>query len=152
METTIQMLDERTDQAARQMLQKVVERKRKFDRYKARHLAVMWAGVFVSFFYLIYLYYTVMEPYSYSFASMFSAFASNSVNLYLLFLAGGLYGTMNLFKEKKDKAEKEYHALRCEIVDRSKDLWKKEEEWKNRHIVFEMMKKNYDINLYHENK
>jgi hypothetical protein len=152
METSIKMLDGRTDQAARQMLQKVVERKRKFDKYKARHLAVMWAGVFVSFFYLIYLYYTVMEPYSYSFASMFSAFASNSANLYLLFLAGGLYGTMNLFKQKKDKAEKEYHALRCEIVDRSKDLWKKEEEWKNRHIVFEMMKKNYDINLYHENK
>ena len=51
-----------------------------------------------------------------------------------------------------DKAEKEYQLLRCEIITKSKLLWEKESEWKNRHKVFEMMKKNYDINLYHENK
>ncbi|MEW8986220.1 MAG: DUF2663 family protein, partial [Bacillus sp. (in: firmicutes)] len=62
------------------------------------------------------------------------------------------YGLMNLFRNKRDKAEKEFHALRCEIIDKSKDLWRKEEAWSNRHLVFEMMKKNYDINLFHENK
>nr|WP_193750923.1 DUF2663 family protein [Bacillus coahuilensis] len=41
--------------------------------------------------------------------------------------------------------------MRKEIVDRSKDLWK-EQRWNDRHIVFEHMKKNYDINLYHESK
>ena len=64
----------------------------------------------------------------------------------------GLFGLMNVFRQKRDKAEKEFHLLRCEIIDKSKDLWGKEDQWKNRHIVFEMMKKNYDINLYHENK
>jgi hypothetical protein len=59
---------------------------------------------------------------------------------------------MNIFREKKEKAEKEFHALRCEIIDKSKDLWKKEESWTSRHLVFEMMKKTFDINLYHENK
>ena len=59
---------------------------------------------------------------------------------------------MNVLKQQKDKKEKEYQELRCEIVNRSKDLWKKEEHWKNRHIDFEAMKKTYDINLYHEKK
>jgi len=152
MESSIIMLDERTDKATKQMLQKVVERKQKFDTITFRHLLVLWTTVFAAFFYILFLYKTVAAPYSYSFAAMFSAFVDQTFNLYALVLIGGLYGLMNLLREKKDKAEKEYHALRCEIIDKSKDLWKEEEAWKNRHTVFEMMKKNYDINLYHENK
>lgn len=152
MELSIKMLDNRTDEATKQMLQKVVERKRKFDKLKLRHLIVMWMTIFIAFFYFVYLYYTLFSPYSYSFAAMFSIFVHKSSNLYLLVMVVGLYGLMNMLKTKKDKAEKEFHALRCEIIDKSKDLWKKEEEWKNRHTVFEIMKANYDINLYHENK
>lgn len=152
MEAPIISLDDRTDQATRQMLQKVVERKKKFDVLKTRHAIVMWATVFLAFFYFYYVYKTVMFPYSYSFAAMFSAFVNASTNFYLLAVIIGLYGLMNLLRDKREKAEKEFHALRCEIIDKSKDLWKKEEEWKNRHLVFEMMKKNFDINLYHENK
>ncbi|MBS4191069.1 YpbF family protein [Bacillus sp. FJAT-49705] len=152
MESSIKLLDDRTDQATRQMLQKVVERKRKFDKYKMRHLIIMWATVFLSFFYFFYIYQTIMKPYSYSFSSMFSTYVNHSANLYYLIFIVGLYGLMNLLQEKREKAEKEYHGLRCEIIDKSKDLWKKEDEWKNRHTVFEMMKANYDINLYHENK
>lgn len=152
MEASIKLLDDRTDQATRQMLQKVVERKRKFDQFKLRHFIVMWTTVFMAFFYFIYIYQTVLEPYSYSFAAMFSTYVNQSANLYFLVATVGLFGLMNLLKEKREKAEKEYHALRCEIIDKSKDLWKKEDEWKNRHTVFEMMKMDYDINLYHENK
>lgn len=152
MESSIKMLDDRTDQATRQMLQKVVERKKKFDTFKQRHLITMWATMFLSFIYLFYIYKTVMEPFSYSFSAMFSVFVNEKANLYFLILTVGLYGLMNLLREKREKAEKEYHALRCEIIDKSKDLWKKEDEWKNRHVVYEMMKANYDINLYHENK
>jgi lysylphosphatidylglycerol synthetase-like protein (DUF2156 family) len=151
-ESSIKKLDERTDQATRQMLQKVVERKRKFDTFSFRHLIVLWLTIFSAFIYIFFLYKTIAVPYSYSFAAMFSAFVSQSFNMYALVFIGGLYGLMNLLREKKDKAEKEYHALRCEIIDKSKDLWKQEDAWKNRHIVFEMMKKNYDINLFHENK
>ncbi|MFE8702641.1 YpbF family protein [Cytobacillus sp. FJAT-54145] len=152
MESAIILLDDRTDQATKQMLNKVVEKKRKFDTFKYRHLLAMWATVFTSFIYFYYIYKTVMIPYSYSFASMFSAYVNNSINFYMIVFVVGLYGLMNLLREKREKFEKEYHALRCEIIDKSKDLWKQEEQWKNRHLVFEMMKKNYDINLYHENK
>ena len=152
MESSIIMLDERTDQATRKMLQKVVERKQKYDRLKSRHLVVMWSTILISFFYFIYLYYYLFQPYSYSFSAIFSSYVNQSSNLYLLIFIIGLYGYMNLIRGKRDKAEKEFHALRCEIIDKSKDLWKKEDEWKNRHIVFEMMKETFDINLFHENK
>jgi len=152
MESSIKMLDERTDQATRRMLQKVVERKEKYDRLASRHLIVMWSAILISFFYFIYLYYFLFQPYSYSFSAIFSSYVNQTSNLYLLIFIIGLYGYMNLIRGKRDKAEKEFHTLRCEIIDKSKDLWKKEDQWKNRHIVFEMMKENFDINLFHENK
>ncbi|MEH7441734.1 YpbF family protein [Bacillus sp. JJ1122] len=152
MEPEITKLDDRTDHATKKMLNNLIDRKRKFDKYKSRHLLSVWITIGLITLYFYYLYVTVMQPYSYSFAEIFSVYVQNSANLYFLILTVGTYGLMILLKEKREKAEKEYHALRCEIVDRSKDLWKKEEEWKNRHVVFEMMKKAYDINLYHENK
>jgi hypothetical protein len=152
MEQDIVNLDDRTDPATKKMLQNLIDRKKKFDKYKSRHLFSVWVTIGLISLYFCYLYVSVMKPYSYSFAEIFSVFVQNSANLYFLILTVGTYGLMILLKEKREKAEKEYHGLRCEIVDRSKDLWKKEEEWKNRHIVFEMMKKRFDINLYHENK
>ena len=152
MESSIIRLDERTDQATRKVLQKVVERKQRYEQLKSRHLIVMWSTILISFFYFIYLYYYLFQPYSYSFSAIFSSYVNQSSNLYMLIFVIGLYGFMNLIRGKRDKAEKEFHALRCEIIDKSKDLWKKEDEWKNRHIVFEMMKENFDINLFHENK
>ncbi len=152
MESPIQMLDERTDQATKKMLLKVVDRKQKFDRLEKRHLLVLWSTIFITFCYFLYLYFFLFEPYSYSFAVMFSIFVSKTSNVFMLMLVMGLYGYMNLLRQKRDKAEKEFHALRCEIIDKSKDLWRKEDQWQNRHLVFDMMKNNYDINLFHENK
>lgn len=151
MEITIVNL-EYTDQATKQMLQKVVERKKKYDSLHLKHLIVMWAFILISFFYVYYVYRTVIIPYQYSFAEIFSSYVGNSFHLYALIVVGGLFGFMNLLREKRDKAETEFHALRCEIIDKSTDLWKDKEAWENRHKVFEIMKKEYDINLYHENK
>lgn len=151
MEESIKNLDERTDPATKELLQKVVMKKQKFDRYKKRHHYSIWCTMLLMTLYLIYLKMTVVQT-SVHFAAMFSAYVNDSINLYFLVLTVGSFGLMNLLKEKREKAEKEYHDLRCEIIDRSKDLWKKEDEWKNRHLVFEMMKQKYDINLYHESK
>ena len=141
-----------TDEATKQMLQNVVKRKRKFDRYKLWHLIILWTTVLFSLLYIALIYKEVVNPYSYSFAAMFSAFLGLSMNEWALVFLFALFGYMNVLKKKVDKYEKEYHLLRCEIIDKAKDLWRTEEEWKNRHLVFEMMKAKYDINLYHENK
>lgn len=152
MDKPILMLDEKTDHATKVMLQNVVKRKRKFDEYCKKHLYTMWLTLICASVYFVYLYQTVVFPYSYSFSKMFSAFIQNSFHLFALIFLMGLFGYMNLLKEKRDKAEKEFHALRCEIIDKSKDLWHTDEAWNERHRVFDMMQKNYDINLYHENK
>lgn len=152
MESPILLLDDQTDPATKKILENVVKRKKKFDFYKQRHNKTIWITVLLVSIFFIYIYFTVAKPYSYSFAAMFSAFVNDTNNLLLLVVTVGMYGYMNLLKGKMDKAEKEFHDLRCEIVDRSKDLWRKEEAWNNRHLVFEMMKKQYDINLYHEKK
>jgi hypothetical protein len=151
LDTPIRLL-ENTDEATKQTLENVRKRKAKFDKFNRYHKQSIWGTIILASLFLIYLYNTVVSVYSYSFAAMFSGFVNDSNNLTFLVCCVGMYGGMNLLKEKKDKAEKEYQDLRCEIVDRSKDFWKKEEEWKNRHIVFETMKKHYDINLYHEKK
>jgi hypothetical protein len=152
MEQPIFMLDDKTDPATKQMLENVVKRKRKFDDFKWNHNLSILLTLTITTCFLLYLYKTIISNYSYSFLEMFSVFLQRDFNLWFLVTTIGMYGLMNFLKTKREKAEKEYHALRCEIVDRSKDLWKKEEEWKSRHLVFEMMKEKYDINLYHENK
>ncbi|WP_409270500.1 YpbF family protein [Neobacillus sp. SCS-31] len=152
MENSIKMLDHRTDHATRQMLENVVKRKRKFEKAKSRHHMAIFATLVMASAFLAYLYTGVIQEYSYSVYAMFSAFVRKSASVYFLVGTVSLYGLMIMLKEQRDKKEKEYHDLRCEIVDRSKDLWKKEDEWKSRHIVFEMMKREFDINLYHEKK
>ncbi|WP_062356251.1 YpbF family protein [Bacillus kwashiorkori] len=152
MDEIIKNLNDWTDEATKQMLQSVVKKKRKFDKLKIRHLLVMWITMFFALMFSYYLYKTVYLPYSYSFAAMFSAFVNNSYNGVLLVFIISLYGFMNVLKQKVDKIEGEFHALRCEIIDKSKDLWKSDEAWRKRHEVFYLLKNHYDINLFHENK
>lgn len=152
MDEAIKNLDRWTDEATKQMLQSVINKKRKFDRLRFYHLLVMGITIGIFLLYLFFLYTNIFLPNSHSFAAMFSAFVNQPTNVYLLLFSFGLFGYMNLLKEKVDKLETEYHALRCEIIDKSKDLWRSDEAWEKRHIVFRLLKEKYDINLYHENK
>lgn len=151
MDHSIAMLDE-TDQATKKMLQNVINRKRKFDYLKRKHYWTTIVSLILGFLLIVYLYYFVVQPYSYSFFAMFSYFVSKPTSFVYFALVFGMYGYMLVLKKKADKAEKEFHALRCEIVDKSKDLWKQESAWKHRHVIFKVMKDQYDINLFHENK
>ncbi|AIM15472.1 YpbF family protein [Neobacillus sedimentimangrovi] len=151
MDNPIRLL-EHTDEATKQMLENLRKRKKKFDDAERWHYISIYITLLVAFNFFIYFYFTIAKFYSYSFFAMFSAAINDQINILLMASVIIGLGAMNVLRQQKEKKEKEYHDLRAEIVDKSKDLWKKEEEWKNRHIVFEMMKKNYDINLYHEKK
>ncbi|GIN85631.1 hypothetical protein J6TS2_20170 [Heyndrickxia sporothermodurans] len=140
-----------TDQATKQMLQNLVDRKIKFERLKQFHILLLWISVFYSFTCLYLMYNHILKPYSYSFAHIFSIIVGENRHLFFLFIAIAAFGATKVLYEKKEKAEKEYHELRCEIIDRSKDLWKNE-AWISRNVIFEMMKAKYNINLYHESK
>lgn len=152
MEPSILKIGDWTDQATKQLLQLAVNKKRKFEKFKRYHLFIVWWTIISAFLTLVYLNEVVIEPYSDSFQIMISVFVESELHLYMVLIVGGSFGAMNVLQKKKKKAEDEYHALRREIVDRSKYLWKKEEAWKKRHLVYDMMKKEFKINLYHETK
>ena len=152
MEAIRSSADHITDEATKVILNNVVKRKKKYDHYKSRHFISVYLTLGLAGVFLYYIYRTVISPYAYSFYEMYEQFFQNPVHLLGTIILAGVYGSMLYFKKKMDKAEMEFHALRCEIVDRSKDLWKSESAWKNRHIVFQKMKDMYDINLFHENK
>lgn len=143
---------ENTDPATKQMLENLRKRKEKFDFAQRNHYFSIYGTTIFAFIFISYFYFAIAKYYSYSFFALFSASINNHKAIVLFAITIICYGAMNLLRQQKEKKEKEYQELRAEIVDRSKDLWKREEEWRNRHIVFEMMKKNYDINLYHEKK
>ncbi len=152
MEAQIHDMDEYTDEATKVMLKNVVKRKHKFDHYKSRHFLFIYFTLGLIAILVVYVYKRIVPLYSYSFMSMFHYFFENKFIISCILLLAFVYGGMLYYKKKMDKAEKEFHALRCEIIDRSKDLWKNESAWKNRHLIFNKFKDLYDINLFHENK
>ncbi|MEJ9211380.1 DUF2663 family protein [Bacillus smithii] len=151
MNSVLLMLDDGTDEATKQMLQNLIERKRKLDKLHKKQM------FFLSLFFLytilfIYLFYKkLLIPYSDSAFQIISSFFDSRMMMLLLLAGAALLGAVKIFRDQKDKAEEEFHALRCEIIDKSKDLWKND-AWENRHKIFEMMEKNFGINLYHESK
>lgn len=151
MESVIQTLDKHTDDATKKTLQLLVAKKRKFDQFKKREWRWRLSTFFTLGLFLIYIYYFIVGQ-STSYSEMFAYFFDRSIHLPIVMFIGCQIGMIKYLLYKKDKAEKEYHELRKEMVKRSDDYWSQPEEWKQRHQVFEMMKREFDINLYHETK
>ncbi|NUK31224.1 YpbF family protein [Parageobacillus sp. VR-IP] len=138
------------DEVTRQMLIGVIEKKQKWERLKKKvfSLQLVTFGGFALF--SIYILFYLIFP-SGTWAELINGFLGKTVHLYILLLLFTSYWAVLYYKGKCDKAEEEFHSLRCEIIQKSIDLWKDEQQWKERHKLFEMMKKEYDINLYYEN-
>lgn len=151
MEPIIKMLNHHTDEATKQTLQLLVNKKRKQDTFKKREWRWrMFCCVTVGFF-LAYVYFYIFHQ-SPSYSASISYFFDRSVHFWMVMFIAFQLGMIKYLLYKKDKAEKEYHELRKEMVKRSDDYWSKPTDWKQRHHVFDMMKKEFDINLYHETK
>lgn len=139
-----------TDQTTKHILQSLINKKLKYNRYKNAYFILFSSSLLFSLF-AFFMMYRETSHISYTVFDAFSTILNKDIFLYLLFIAFVLLGSVKIVHEKKEKLEKEFHDLRCEIIDKSKDLWKND-NWHKRHIVFEYMKKKYDINLYHESK
>lgn len=151
MEKILLSLDNQVDEATKKMMQKLIEKKIKFDHYKNTHFFILSFFILYCLTLLFLSYTLVIKPNGYSIMNSFTDLLGKNY-LILLFLLGVLlFGALKFYFEKKEKSEAEYHELRCEIIEKSHDLWNGE-HWSNRHLVFDQMKKQYDINLYHESK
>ncbi|CAM3965909.1 DUF2663 family protein [Lederbergia lenta] len=151
MDSFLLMMDEHTDVVTKQMLQSLINKRVKHTRYKTIHFTLLIIAMLYGFIALYVLYSQIIKPYSYTLLDIFSVFLANEFILFFLFCGFLLFGSVKIYFDKKEKAEKEFHELRCEIIDKSKDLWKND-SWGERHKVYKYLKSTYDINLYHESK
>jgi len=141
-----------TDTPTKKMLQELVDRKQKYEQVQKQGLFWRMITIILSFLFLTYLYIWIYLPYKDQFDMILKEFFDRSFHLVILLMIGGSYGATLFYKKKEDKKEKEFHELRCEIIDKSTDLWNDDDAWREREKVFEMMKRVYDINLYFESK
>ncbi|MEK4223172.1 DUF2663 family protein [Bacillus sp. FSL W8-0116] len=151
MDSVLLMLDDGTDEATKQMLQNLIERKRKLDKLHKKQMFFLSLFFLYTFLFIYLFYKKLLIPYSDSAFQIISSFFDSRMMMLLLLAGAALLGAVKIFRDQKDKAEEEFHALRCEIIDKSKDLWKND-AWEKRHKIFEMMERKFGINLYHESK
>ncbi len=151
MELFLRQLDNRLDETTKKMIEHLIERKIKYERYKSTHFFLLSMTLLYAIFLFYISYHFLIVPQSTSIIdSLFQIFGTN--HLLPLFLIGViLFGASNIFFNRKKKTEKEYEDLRCELIARSSDRLF-DEIWHDRHELFHLLKTKYDINLYYETK
>ncbi|MBD1378644.1 DUF2663 family protein [Metabacillus arenae] len=152
MNQQIEQLDGFADEPTREMLQSLIDKKRKFDKYKT--LCLRWQiFTFLSVLsFMAYFYFIILHPGDSNLSILLGQFTGDEMHIFFLVAIVAGYGSALHCKKKEEKAETEYHKLRCEVITKSPDLWPKPFLWKKRHEVFKVMKKEFDINLFYESK
>nr|WP_239583346.1 DUF2663 family protein [Metabacillus iocasae] len=134
------------------MLQTVIDRKRKFERLKEKEKKLTLAFIAALLLVGLYLFFSFSKISIFSFSAAISFLVGETYHLFFILAVMSSYLYLLQIHKKSEKAEKEFHDLRCEIIQKSKELWPTNEKWESRQHVFQLMKREYDINLYHENK
>ncbi|GIN73452.1 hypothetical protein J14TS2_39270 [Bacillus sp. J14TS2] len=142
---------DKMDPTTKRILQNLIDRKLKLNRFKQLHFILFSSAILFSTILFYSVYNMAVLPYRSSVFDLITFVLQQNHFIFLLLLAFGLFGTVKIVFEKREKSEQDFHALRREVIDKSGDLWKGE-QWGERHKIYEQMKKKYDINLYHQSK
>lgn len=132
------------------MLEELVKRKDKLEKMeKAKMRWSLYALFCLAILFL--LGFQVFSSHHVSFnTNVLSLIVTHPYMLFLLLLLSIGFIQIRFFTKKSTKAEKEFEALREELIIRSTELWEEDIEWEAREDVFSYMKKEFDINLYHK--
>ncbi|NNU90400.1 MULTISPECIES: YpbF family protein [Anoxybacillus] len=139
------------DEVTKAILQRMITHKREWEDMKKR---MKWSFILFLFslaLFGLYIYQTVVIPNHSSTERMIVAAIDNERIFWFTAFVGSLGWFVSFCKKKSDKAEQDFHALRCEFIQKSSELLEKR-TWEKRHVLYEWMKETYDITLYHENK
>ncbi|EME76515.1 YpbF family protein [Bacillus sonorensis] len=147
MESALDQLDRFTDEPTKQMLRGLIKRKRKYENYKKQSFRWQAAALICAASFCLFVAWK-----GYGKNSILGELLNDSMYMLWILSAAFAYSTAYFFKKKEEKAEADFHKLRCEIIQKSTDLWPQPEEWKSRETVYKVMKQQYDINLYFESK
>jgi hypothetical protein len=151
-ETRIQLLNGHTDEPTKKMLHHLVERKNKLETYKNKCFRAQFITFILLMGFIVYLYAFIIKPTGGQLEVIFHTLFDGTYHILVVLLIVGGYATAQYYKKKEEKAETEYHNLRCEVIRKSTELWPQPIQWQKRHEVFSMMKNEFDINLFHESK
>ncbi|SCA86533.1 hypothetical protein BGLY_2710 [Bacillus glycinifermentans] len=145
--SALDQLDRFTDEPTKQMLRGLIKRKEKYENYRKQSLKWLVAAAVCAVSFCLFAVGKGLGR-----NGILAELLNDSIYLFWILAAAFAYSTAHYFKKKEEKAEGDFHKLRCEIIQKSTDLWPQPEEWKSRETVFKVMKQHYDINLYFESK
>lgn len=128
------------------LLQELVDRKYFEKQYKAKSQTY---GYFLAFI-LVAMGGLVWYELENSHSFFISELSMRSVPVMLVIGGVITYFQLRKFSKKSKKAEGEFESLRLEIIDRSDELFKNQQQWESRHDVYHYLKEEYDINLYYK--
>ncbi|MDQ0244275.1 putative membrane protein [Bacillus fengqiuensis] len=152
MDSQIQQLNELTDEVAKNMLQSIIDKKRKLDQINEKEKQIRWLLLGCLALISLYVFFSFQQLSLITYRAVFSFVLSSVSHLAMILIVFSLYYYLLQIRKKSEKTEKEFHDLRCEVIQKSPNLWGDAEKWEARQHVFSMMKKEYDVNLYYENK
>ncbi|HET7578587.1 MAG TPA: DUF2663 family protein [Bacillales bacterium] len=149
-EITAEQFGKRISEVTLRVLNELVERKLEEKQCKS---AVTRAGLFLMMVFVAFLLYiwSARERLfdGFSLAAFSAAFSDPFLWILAAALLFGFFHLQHVSKKYED-ADEDFEELRCELVDRSEELWSDPEQWKNRHHVFLYLEKEYRINLFHK--
>jgi cobalamin biosynthesis protein CobD/CbiB len=131
------------------VLAQLVEKKAEKDKWKKALNQWGLSMLFVVVATFVYLYYFKVRTASYMANPLTLLFDDEMVWVCIVYLILSSF-QMIWMKKKYKKADDDYEAIRKDFIDRNEEWWSDEEQWEMRHVVFEFMKKEYNINIYHK--
>lgn len=137
--------DRELSDVGKYLIQEIIERKA--EEIRAEKILNRWSYTAIICLVVGGGYFLLNFYYSYSFIHVLA-------NDIFMFCIIALFGIsllqVKLAKDKLEKAEEDYDNLRAEMIERSEEIWNTEQLLKDRDYVYELLKKNYDVNLYHK--
>jgi len=140
------------DEPTQYILESVITKKEKLSATQKSMNKWKWAFFGCLLLGMSYLFVFTSQLNLRAFSDFIQFFLDDSKHLFLLIIIVSTYFKMIQMQKQCDKLEKEFNDLRCEIIQKSKDIWSTPAQWENRKDLYAAMKQTYDINLYHENK
>ncbi|MFD4419807.1 DUF2663 family protein [Bacillus safensis] len=150
---TLHAISRYMDQPTQKMMETLIKRKHKYEGFAKQCKRWQWTALLSLAILLFYFVITAnagggsLQP-----EAMIATLLGHEVFLFWIMAEVFAFYASYYYKKKEEKAEDEYHRLRCEIIQKSTDLWPQLNQWKERETVFHYMQKQYDINLYYESK
>ncbi|AKU32794.1 MULTISPECIES: DUF2663 family protein [Bacillus] len=149
---TLHAISRYMDQPTQKMIETLIKRKRKYEGFAKQCKRWQWTALLSLAILLFYFVITANSGGSLQPEAMIATLLGHEVFLFWIMAEVFAFYASYYYKKKEEKAEDEYHKLRCEIIQKSTDLWPQSNQWEEREAVFHFMQTQYDINLYYESK